>query len=150
MQRAAVGLGIDRHGGDAHAAGGLDDAAGDFAAICDQYFAEQETSPGAGVGATTKGLRQHRKPLYAEDNGEPSQVSRTLSPAPWPWLCSACHIENGLSVALGVGLTGLLVGGAAGFAAAVAAATGAVAVSVSDQPDPLRQKPWVLGFAFWR
>ena len=38
-------------------------------------------------------------------------------------------------------------GWALGFAAAVAAATGAVAVSISDQPDPLRQKPWVLGFA---
>jgi uncharacterized membrane protein YccC len=57
------------------------------------------------------------------------------------------HIENGLSVALGVGLTGLLVGWGGGFTAAVAAATGAVAVSISDQPDPLRQKPWVLGFA---
>jgi uncharacterized membrane protein YccC len=57
------------------------------------------------------------------------------------------HIENGCSVALGVGLTGLLVGWAFGFTAAVAAATGAVAVSVSDQPDPLRQKPWILGFA---
>src|ERR1700722_20384314 len=58
------------------------------------------------------------------------------------------HIENGLSVALGVGLTGLCVGGALGFPAAIAASMGAVAASVSDQPDPLRQKPWVLGFAF--
>ncbi len=58
------------------------------------------------------------------------------------------HIENGLSVALGVGLTGLCVGGAFGFPAAVAASMGAVAASVSDQPDPLRQKPWVLSFAF--
>ena len=58
------------------------------------------------------------------------------------------HIENGLSVALGVGLTGLAMGGALGFAAAVAASMGAVAASVSDQPDPLRQKPWILGFAF--
>src|SRR5581483_12358849 len=57
------------------------------------------------------------------------------------------HIENGLSVAAGVGLTGLVVGGVAGFDAAVAAATGAVDVSISDQPDPLSQKPWVLGFA---
>jgi len=57
------------------------------------------------------------------------------------------HIENGVSVAFGVGLTGLVVGWGGGFAAAVAAATGAVAVSVSDQPDPLRQKPWILGFA---
>src|ERR1700761_6715213 len=56
------------------------------------------------------------------------------------------HIENGLSVALGVGLTGLLVGWGGGTLAAVAAATGAMAVSVSDQPDPLRQKPWVLSF----
>jgi uncharacterized membrane protein YccC len=58
------------------------------------------------------------------------------------------HIENGLSVALGVGLTGLLVGWGFGFQGAIAAAMGAVAVSISDQPDPLSQKPWILGFAF--
>ncbi len=69
-------------------------------------------------------------------------VSRTLALAVF-----RVHIENGLSVGLGVGLTGLLVGWVFGFSAAVAAATGALAVSVSDQPDPLRQKPWVLGFA---
>jgi uncharacterized membrane protein YccC len=57
------------------------------------------------------------------------------------------HIENGLSVAAGVGLTGLLAGSVLGFSAAVAAATGAVCVSISDQPDPLRQKPWILGWA---
>ena len=57
------------------------------------------------------------------------------------------HIENGLSVALGVGLVGLCVGSLLGFDAAVAAATGAMCVSISDQPDPLNQKPWVLGFA---
>ena len=58
------------------------------------------------------------------------------------------HIENGLSVAIGVGLTGLVVGGALGFAAAVAAATGAVCVSICDRSDPLRQKAWIMGFAF--
>ncbi len=58
------------------------------------------------------------------------------------------HLENGVSVALGVGLTGLAVGWAFGFTAAVAAAMGAVAASISDQPDPLIQKPWVLGFSF--
>ena len=57
------------------------------------------------------------------------------------------HIENGLSVAAGVGLTGLMAGLALGFDAAIAAATGAVCVSVSDQPDPLRLKPWTLGWA---
>ena len=57
------------------------------------------------------------------------------------------HIENGLSVAAGVGLTGLLAGWALGFDAAIAAATGAVCVSISDQPDPLRLKPWILGWA---
>ncbi len=57
------------------------------------------------------------------------------------------HIENGLSVAMGVGLTGLLVGWTLGFDAAVAAAAGAVCVSISDQPDPLRQKFWNLGWA---
>lgn len=58
------------------------------------------------------------------------------------------HIENGLSVALGVGLVGLAVGAALGFDAAVAAATGAVCVSISDRTDPLRQKLRIMGMAF--
>jgi len=57
------------------------------------------------------------------------------------------HLENGLAVAVGVGLTGLAAGWALGFEAALAAASGAVCVSISDQPDPLRQKPWLIGFA---
>ena len=36
VQRVAVGLGIDRHGGDAHALGGLDDATGDLAPVRDE------------------------------------------------------------------------------------------------------------------
>ena len=74
-------------------------------------------------------------------------VSARLIPRNWALAVFRVHIENGLSVALGVGLTGLTAGGAFGFQAAVAAAMGAVAVSISDQPDPLRHKPWVLGFA---
>ena len=58
------------------------------------------------------------------------------------------HIENGLSVALGVGLTGVTIGWALGFPAAVAAASGAVCTSISDRTDPLRQKAWIMGFAF--
>ena len=58
------------------------------------------------------------------------------------------HIENGLSVAIGVGLTGVSIGWALGFNAAVAAASGAVCVSISDRTDPLRQKAWIMGFAF--
>jgi uncharacterized membrane protein YccC len=58
------------------------------------------------------------------------------------------HIENGLSVAIGVGLTGLITGMALGFAAALTAATGAVCVSISDRTDPLRLKFWIMGFAF--
>ncbi|HEY4077319.1 MAG TPA: FUSC family membrane protein [Rhizomicrobium sp.] len=58
------------------------------------------------------------------------------------------HLENGLSVAVGVGLTGLCMGLALGFPAAVAAATGALCVSISDRADPLRQKTWIMGFAF--
>ena len=57
------------------------------------------------------------------------------------------HLENGVAVAVGVGLTGLAAGWALGFEAALAAASGAVCVSISDQPDPLRQKPWLIGFA---
>lgn len=58
------------------------------------------------------------------------------------------HIENGLTVAVGVGLTGVAVGSGLGFTAAVAAATGAVCVSIADRTDPLRQKGWIMGFAF--
>ncbi|MBN9590431.1 MAG: FUSC family protein [Alphaproteobacteria bacterium] len=57
------------------------------------------------------------------------------------------HIENGLSVAIGVGLTGLAAG-VLGFEAAVAAGTGALCVSISDRTDPLRQKLWIMGMAF--
>jgi len=58
------------------------------------------------------------------------------------------HIENGLSVAIGVGLTGVTIGWALGFPAAIAAASGAVCTSISDRTDPLRQKAWIMGFAF--
>src|SRR6185312_7036184 len=40
MQRLAIGVGIDGDGGDAHPARRLDDAAGDLAAIGDQYLLE--------------------------------------------------------------------------------------------------------------
>lgn len=57
------------------------------------------------------------------------------------------HIENGISVGIGVGLTGLAVGAGLGFSAAITAATAALCVSISDRTDPLRQKPWIMGFA---
>jgi uncharacterized membrane protein YccC len=58
------------------------------------------------------------------------------------------HIENGLTVAIGVGFTGLITGLALGFPAAIAAATSAVCVSISDRTDPLGLKVWIMGFAF--
>jgi len=58
------------------------------------------------------------------------------------------HLENGLSVAVGVGLTGLCIGLALDFPAAVAAATGALCVSLPDRNDPLRLKAWLIGFGF--
>jgi uncharacterized membrane protein YccC len=57
------------------------------------------------------------------------------------------HIENGVSVAIGVGLTGLTLGFGMGFPAAVAAGSAALCVSISDRTDPLRQKTWIMGFA---
>jgi hypothetical protein len=56
------------------------------------------------------------------------------------------HLENGLLVSIGIGLTGLVAGLAFGFEAAVTAASGALCVSICDQPDPLGQKPWFIGF----
>ena len=58
------------------------------------------------------------------------------------------HIENGLTVAIGVGLTGLLVGSGLGFAAAVAAGSGALCVSIADRTDPLSQKLRIMALAF--
>src|SRR5580698_1381961 len=56
------------------------------------------------------------------------------------------HIENGVSVAVVVSLSGLAMGSRFGLAGAIAAATGALCVSVSDQPDPLKEKPrWLTG-----
>lgn len=57
------------------------------------------------------------------------------------------HIENGLSVAVGVGLTGLAAS-ALGFEAALAAGMGALCVSISDRNDPLNQKIWIIAAAF--
>ncbi|HXC56267.1 MAG TPA: FUSC family membrane protein [Rhizomicrobium sp.] len=54
------------------------------------------------------------------------------------------HIENGLSVAVGVAFSGLVAGLALGLVPGVAAATGALCVSVADQPDPLNEKPRAL------
>ena len=146
MQRMAVGLGIDRHGFDAHAAGSLDDAAGDLAAIGNQYLAKQglhqngrgRNLRGCGCGVNRCTPMEMANIPHAPFSGTPRNLALAVF---------RVHIENGLSVALGVGLTGLLVGWGGGLTAAVAAATGAVAVSISDQPDPLRQKPWLLGFA---
>jgi uncharacterized membrane protein YccC len=58
------------------------------------------------------------------------------------------HIENGLSVAIGVGLTGVTMGIGLGFPAAVAAGSAALCVSISDRTDPLRQKGWIMVLAF--
>ena len=51
MQRALVRLRIHGNGGDAHLAGGLDDAAGDFPAVCNQYFLEHLIFPRARIRA---------------------------------------------------------------------------------------------------
>jgi uncharacterized membrane protein YccC len=76
-----------------------------------------------------------------------AKFPRTLVSGRWALALFRVHIESGLSVAAGVGLTGIVAGWVLGFDAAVAAASGAVVISISDQPDPLRQKPWVLGWA---
>ncbi len=141
----AVGFGKNGHGLDAHAAGGLDDAAGDFAAIGDQYLQNKGFTKsgraklkGCGCGVNRCTPMEMANIRHVLNSGTPRNLALAVF---------RVHIENGVSVALGVGLTGLFAGWGGGFAAAVAAATGAVAVSVSDQPDPLRQKPWILGFA---
>ena len=52
------------------------------------------------------------------------------------------HIENGLSVAVGVAVAGVAVGWFWGLAAGIAASTGALCASVADQPDPVPDTVW--------
>jgi hypothetical protein len=40
MERLRIGVGVDGDGGDAHPAGGADDAGGDFAPVGDQDLLE--------------------------------------------------------------------------------------------------------------
>jgi len=44
MQRTGIGIGINRHGGDPHVAAGMNNAAGDFAAVGDQDFLNRHGS----------------------------------------------------------------------------------------------------------
>ncbi|HKX65027.1 MAG TPA: FUSC family membrane protein, partial [Rhizomicrobium sp.] len=75
-------------------------------------------------------------------------LPRSLSLHSFSLAVFRAHIENGLTVAIGVGLTGLVTGWGLGFDAAIAAASGAVCVSISDRIDPLRQKIWIMAMAF--
>ena len=75
-------------------------------------------------------------------------LPRSLSLQSFSLAVFRAHIENGVSVAIGVGLTGLLTGWGLGFDAAIIAGSGAVCVSISDRTDPLRQKIWIMGMAF--
>jgi len=75
-------------------------------------------------------------------------LPRSLSLHSFSLAVFRAHLENGLTVAIGVGLTGLIIGFALDFPAAIAAASGAVCVSISDRTDPLRLKTWIMGFAF--
>ena len=50
-QRVLVRLGVHRHGGDAHLAGGLDDAASNLAAVCNQDLLEHVCFPRAAIRA---------------------------------------------------------------------------------------------------
>jgi uncharacterized membrane protein YccC len=65
-----------------------------------------------------------------------NRIARTLHP-----LLYRPHVENGISVAAGVSLAGVAAGVPLGLAAGIAAATGALCVSITDQPDPLGDKP---------
>ncbi len=75
-------------------------------------------------------------------------LPRSLSLHSFSLAVFRAHIENGITVAIGVGLTGLVTGWGLGFDAAIAAGSGAVCVSISDRTDPLRQKIWIMGMAF--
>ena len=63
VQRVAVGLGIDGDGGDAHAPGRLDDAAGDLAAVGDQDLLEHVGGDGSRPGLCPRGRHGPRWPV---------------------------------------------------------------------------------------
>lgn len=54
------------------------------------------------------------------------------------------HIENGITVAIGIALVGAAFYGAFGLADAVAAATGALILSIVDRPEPVARKPMTM------
>ena len=57
------------------------------------------------------------------------------------------HIENGITVALGIALVALGFYGAYGAQGAVAAATGALIISIVDRPEPVARKPLTMARA---
>jgi hypothetical protein len=78
MERVPVRIRIDRHGFDAHAPRGLDDAAGDLATIGDQDLVEHEPS-NASAPVDGKGMRLRR--LCASPAQEPFRFRRNHSRA---------------------------------------------------------------------
>jgi len=73
MQRILVGFGIDRDRLDAHPARGLDDPAGDFAAVGDKYFFEHQLPMGGQRASFPLGpfLLERSEPV---NNGAPRRA----------------------------------------------------------------------------
>src|SRR5437868_1586242 len=83
MQRVAVGFGIDGDRLNPHAAGGLDDATGDLAAICDQNSFEHALVCLATLGgAIWHGGREVTIPSYSKTRPRQRYMSTLRGLAP--------------------------------------------------------------------
>ena len=146
MQGVAVGVGIDRDGGDAHAPRGLDDSAGDFAPIRNQNLLEH-----ASTGPVRADLRVAFR--RSAGSGKPMRalaIIRLPFPpfrAAWASPCSASISRTALFVSLGMAVVGLGMALVFGRDVAILAATGALCASVVDQPGPLAVKARMFALA---
>src|SRR3546814_13826053 len=75
-RRARVGIRIDGNGRDAHAARGLDNAAGDFAAVGDQDFLEHSILPSRLREGPGEGLSANENRNFLEGNRPSPNPSR--------------------------------------------------------------------------
>ena len=86
MTGAAVSVGIHRHREDAHFAGRLDDAAGDFAPVGDQDFGEHQILPSFSVSRTVVVAWRWATALPRSTISEPATVTAYLPPLMSPAL----------------------------------------------------------------
>ena len=93
MERVAVGLGIDRDRLDPHPAGGLDDPAGDLAAIGDQNLLEHLVVYDLWAGLARDPPKCER---FGDKITRQSKLERARTQNRYPLLLVALHLQSGM------------------------------------------------------